>query len=133
MAMDGRQARRRHVVFLPFAPLGAAVLAGCGFSRESGGVPGFPTSGPAPAGAAKPIAPGALIANPAKNEWPQQFLKASAETQEAYRYALTHPEVLQYMPCFCGCVDQGHKSNKDCYIQQALPDGAYELEPMSFG
>ena len=123
-------AHRRRVIFMPLAPLAGVSLAACNGSEGTGG---WPTSGPAPAGVAKPIAPGALIANPAKDEWPQQFLKASPEVQEAYRYALSHQDVLQYMPCFCGCVDQGHRSNKDCYIQQALPDGSYLLEPMSFG
>jgi hypothetical protein len=45
---------------------------------------------------------------------------------------VAHPEILQYMPCFCGCVDEGHGSNKDCYIDELRPDGSVLLEPMGF-
>jgi hypothetical protein len=76
---------------------------------------------------------GQLIAKPSENQWPDLFWKSPADVQEAYRYALANPDVLQYFPCFCGCVNQGHTSNKDCYIQQARPDGSFLLEPMSFG
>jgi hypothetical protein len=119
--------------------LGALWLAGSGLAacaRGTGpgnGATAFPTAGASGPPAARPIEPGALVANPAKNEWPQPFWKASAEVQEAYRYALAHPDVLQYVPCFCGCGAQGHQSNKDCYVRRALPDGAFVLEPMSFG
>ena len=84
-------------------------------------------------GAATSAGGGQLIAKPAENLWPDIFWKSSPDVQEAYRYALSNQDVLQYMPCFCGCVDQGHTSNKDCYIQQARPDGSFILEPMSFG
>ena len=26
-----------------------------------------------------------------------------AEVQQVYEFAARHPEVLQYMPCYCGC------------------------------
>jgi hypothetical protein len=74
-----------------------------------------------------------LFANPTKGEWPERFHRAPAEVQEAYRFALAYPEVLQYMPCYCGCIDDGHQSNKDCFIIEARADGSFMLEPMSFG
>lgn len=33
-----------------------------------------------------------------------------------YEFAARHPEVLNYMPCFCGCERAGHGSNHDCFI-----------------
>ena len=104
--------RRSFLAFMP--PAGALLLAACSGSVAS-------TAG------------GQLVANPAQNVWPDIFYKSPVDVQEAYRYALSNPDVLQYMPCFCGCVNQGHTSNKDCYIQQARPDGSFVLEPMSFG
>ncbi|MGH2355229.1 MAG: PCYCGC motif-containing (lipo)protein [Chloroflexota bacterium] len=74
-----------------------------------------------------------LVARPDRNEWPDRFWKAAPEVQEAYRYALAHPDILQYMPCFCGCGVQGHRSNRDCYIRDVRTDGAVVLDPMSFG
>jgi len=31
-------------------------------------------------------------------------------------FAARHPEVLNYMPCFCGCQRAGHKHNDDCFV-----------------
>lgn len=50
-----------------------------------------------------------------------------------YRYAAANRETLQYMPCFCGCVEGGHQSNFDCYVREVLSDGRIRLDTMSFG
>ena len=34
----------------------------------------------------------------------------------AYEFAARHPEVLSYMPCFCGCERGGHRNNDDCFV-----------------
>jgi len=107
--------RRSFIALLP--PTAALLLAACS------GAGGATSTG----------AGGQLIAKPAENVWPDIFWKSPPEVQEAYRYALANPQVLQYMPCFCGCVNQGHRSNKDCYIQEMRPDGSVVVEPMSFG
>ena len=119
--------RRRSLGIVPFLGLG---LAACGVGGIN--VPGRVSAGGA-AGGVVPAAGGELVANPAKNEWPDPFWKAPSETQEAYRYALAHQDLIQYVPCLFGCVNQGHRSNKDCYVREARPDGSYVLEPMSFG
>ncbi len=100
--------------------LGAALgvplvaLAGCGTSRA-------------------PSTDDLLLAWPAQNRWPDLLMQAPAEVQEAYRYAVAHPDVLRYMPCFCGCGAQGHTSNYDCYVRDVRSDGSVLLDPMSFG
>ena len=33
-----------------------------------------------------------------------------------YEFAARHPEVLNYMPCFCSCPQMGHKNNDDCFV-----------------
>ena len=35
----------------------------------------------------------------------------------AYRFAAEHPEVLSYVPCFCGCEHNGHRGNHDCFVR----------------
>jgi len=40
-----------------------------------------------------------------------------------YEFAARHPEVLNYMPCFCGCERGGHGSNHDCYIGKRDANG----------
>lgn len=35
----------------------------------------------------------------------------------AYRFAAEHPEVMSYVPCFCGCEHMGHRGNEDCFVK----------------
>jgi hypothetical protein len=35
----------------------------------------------------------------------------------AYAFAMRRPQVLQYIPCYCGCENSGHKSNLFCYVK----------------
>jgi hypothetical protein len=47
----------------------------------------------------------------------------TTETQRLYRYAVEHGDELQYFPCFCGCYQFGHVSNRDCYVKAVNRDG----------
>lgn len=39
-------------------------------------------------------------------------------TAEAYQFAVDNPNVLKYIPCYCGCGKlEGHDSNLDCFIK----------------
>jgi hypothetical protein len=69
-------------------------------------MPGMPGDGP-PADASA-----AWAARP-------DFVRVSARTEEAYAYALEHPQVIRWMPCYCGCAGMGHRSNLDCYLQRS--------------
>lgn len=74
-----------------------------------------------------------LYANPAKDEWPAEFLELPVETQAMYRYAVVNEATLKWFPCYCGCVDGGHRSNFDCYVREVVGDGRVRLDTMSFG
>ena len=39
-----------------------------------------------------------------------------AEVKMAYEFAARHPEVISYIPCFCGCERGGHTSNESCFV-----------------
>lgn len=41
----------------------------------------------------------------------------------AYQFAAEHPEVLSYVPCFCGCQASGHKGNHDCFVRSRAANG----------
>jgi hypothetical protein len=41
----------------------------------------------------------------------------------AYQFAAEHPEVLSYVPCFCGCEHSGHKGNHDCFVHSRAANG----------
>jgi hypothetical protein len=46
-----------------------------------------------------------------------------AVVQQVYEFAARHPEVLQYMPCYCACERIGHKGNHDCFVKARAADG----------
>jgi hypothetical protein len=54
---------------------------------------------------------------------PSFAMKAGPKVQEMYRYAAANGETLQYILCFCGCKNIGHRSNADCYVADKHPDG----------
>src|SRR3990172_8422223 len=33
-----------------------------------------------------------------------------------YEFAARHPEVMKFVPCFCGCERGGHQDNHDCFV-----------------
>ena len=39
-----------------------------------------------------------------------------AVVKAAYEFAARHPEVISYVPCFCGCERGGHTSNESCFV-----------------
>jgi Protein of unknown function with PCYCGC motif len=50
--------------------------------------------------------------------------------RDAYLFAAEHPEVLSYVPCFCGCERGGHKGNHDCFVANRDQNGdVTEWEP----
>lgn len=61
--------------------------------------------------------------NPAR---PMEVVRA------AYAYAARREDVLKYMPCYCGCERQGHRSNHDCFIRGKSAAGAPAWDPMGY-
>jgi hypothetical protein len=48
----------------------------------------------------------------------------SDSLEDAYQFAVDKPAVLKALPCYCGCgLTSGHRSNLDCFIAGAQPDG----------
>jgi hypothetical protein len=43
--------------------------------------------------------------------------------RQVYEFAAYHPEVLQYIPSYCGCEQVGHKANHDCFVKSRGADG----------
>jgi hypothetical protein len=74
-----------------------------------------------------------LVARLGMNEWPAQIEQAGPAVQQAYQYAAGNPDSLRYIPCYCGCVTQGHQSNLDCYVRAQGADGTITLDPHAIG
>lgn len=58
---------------------------------------------------------------------------APAPVQEAYAYAVAHPDILRYIPCYCGCIAAGHGSNEDCFVDERLASGSVVYDAMGIG
>ncbi len=51
-----------------------------------------------------------------------EFVQGLPDISRVYRFATDHATELEYIPCFCGCKNIGHRSNRDCYIKSVNPD-----------
>lgn len=63
-----------------------------------------------------------LKPHPQENLPPLQFpaypmARSPEAVRAAYKFAAEHPEVLSYVPCFCGCERAGHRGNEDCFVK----------------
>ena len=103
-------------------------MSPCPFLIDAEGV--VPPGGATPAALMR--SGGSLVAWPAREEWPTAFRDASPRTQAAYRYAVTNPDLLGHIPCYCGCASFGHRSNLDCYVK-TNNGTTVTLDPHGFG
>jgi hypothetical protein len=39
------------------------------------------------------------------------------QTRAVYEFAAQHPEVLKFVPCYCGCESSGHPHNESCFVK----------------
>jgi len=51
-----------------------------------------------------------------------------------YDFAAQHPEILSYIPCYCGCGADGHKANEACFVAKRDAKGnVLEWDTHGFG
>ncbi len=58
------------------------------------------------------------------SQMPDYVRNAPPNVQEAYQFAAANPEMLDQMPCYCGCGGVGHDDNIDCYVKAFNADGS---------
>jgi len=81
-------------------------------------------SGQAAAAPQTPVEPPAaarLGPHPQENLPPLPFIpeppaRPMETVRAAYKFAAEHPEILSYVPCYCGCERAGHRGNEDCFV-----------------
>lgn len=59
--------------------------------------------------------------------------RAAHAVRAAYEFAARQPEVLERLPCFCGCRKLGHRSNHDCFIAAADTTGRVTWDAHGMG
>jgi hypothetical protein len=121
---------------------GAVISSSCGSAgASSGGTDQKPAPHTVarPSGAPEPVI-AFTLAPPAYNgplpplpQVPYALPRSAEIVQAVYTFAARHPEVLHYVPCFCGCQRSGHKDNDDCFIKSRDPKGRPEWESHGMG
>lgn len=64
---------------------------------------------------------------------PNEVQSAPATVRQSYQFAVANPEVLQNLPCYCGCGGMGHTSNYSCYVAGEYADGSLIYDGHALG
>ena len=64
---------------------------------------------------------------------PHEVQQAPQAVREAYQFAAASPEIVEQLPCYCGCGTFGHKSNYDCYVAGVESDGTITYDMHAIG
>lgn len=92
---------------------------------------------PAGAAAAKPAAtsaPAQKYSTPPLNSAGYALARPIGITKTVYEFVAQHPEVSRYVPCFCGCENDGHRANENCFVKKRDPKGnVVEWDTHGFG
>lgn len=100
---------------VPAALLLVGTIASVGVASQSAGHKPNPANSvlvPAPAGALPPL-PDVGYEPPL----PMPLVR------QVYEFAARHPEVLNYVPCYCGCERIGHTGNHSCFVKSRAANG----------
>jgi hypothetical protein len=106
----------------------AVVIGAAAYWRQSAPADAS-ASGTDAAASAQVQYPQPITAPPASLKTPELQFPAYQTTRPAdviraaYRFAAEHPEVLSYVPCFCGCERAGHRGNEDCFVRERAVNG----------
>lgn len=63
--------------------------------------------------------------------FPARVGAARPELRALYEFAARRPDVMHFVPCFCGC-GWAHRSAYDCFIDEVRADGTVLIDDMSF-
>lgn len=90
------------------------------------GVGSLVLAGAGPGGGVK-TAPGGL--GTAGVSLPGYVLEQLPDVQEAYLFAVERPDVLMWVPCYCGCGGHsGHKSARECFVKRGSAGGQIQFD-----
>ncbi|MCK6568212.1 MAG: PCYCGC domain-containing protein [Anaerolineales bacterium] len=67
------------------------------------------------------------------DQMPMDVQSAPVAVQEAYQFNTANPDIMQDIPCYCGCGDIGHTSNYDCYVSDVDANGGITFDNHALG
>ena len=66
-------------------------------------------------------------------EMPAEVQSAPMSVQVAYQFNAANPDIMEDIPCYCGCGDIGHTSNFDCYVSDVDASGKITFDNHALG
>jgi len=116
-------------VFVPVVAA-AVVLAGLGLISVIDGSSGSDgASGPVagePADQADSMESGSAV--------PAFILEAPSEVQVAYQFVAARPDVMMWIPCYCGCGGHsGHLSARNCFVKEGSTASSMQFDSHGSG
>ena len=64
--------------------------------------------------------------------WPDWLDRFDPEVRGLYAFQVVNGDLMRWMPCFCGCHrGDGHRNNRDCYVEAVNPDGSVVFDSMA--
>ena len=67
------------------------------------------------------------------DQMPEKMQSAPVSVQQAYQFASANPDIMQQIPCYCGCGAMGHTSNYSCYVQSVDTNGTITFDNHALG
>ena len=67
------------------------------------------------------------------DQMPMDVQSAPVAVREAYQFNVANPDIMQDIPCYCGCGDIGHTSNYDCYVSDVDASGKTTFDNHALG
>lgn len=64
---------------------------------------------------------------------PMDVKNAPVAVQQSYQFNVANPDVMEQLPCYCGCGAMGHTSNYDCYVSGIESDGTINYDSHALG
>ena len=67
------------------------------------------------------------------DQMPAEVRSAPVSVQTAYQFNAANPDIMQDIPCYCGCGSIGHTSNYDCYVSSVDDKGNITFDNHALG
>lgn len=67
------------------------------------------------------------------SDMPREVQQAPVTVREGYQFAVANPDILEEIPCYCGCGAMGHTSNYNCYAQGAAEESTLRFDGHALG
>ncbi len=64
---------------------------------------------------------------------PAEVQSAPVSVQQAYQFNVANPDIMEIIPCYCGCGSVGHTSNYDCYVADVDAAGQITFDNHALG